>query len=106
MTARTFVHDELKPAGSFADLKHLKGLKNTNLALNAKLRRGDVDKAEREAAHCFEPEFRPQKCRHVPLEPHASIADYKDSGLTILSGSQGPSFVRSEIARLVGSPEH
>src|SRR5438445_9682464 len=27
MTAKVFVHDELKPAGSFADLKHLKGLK-------------------------------------------------------------------------------
>src|SRR5580692_7181888 len=34
MTAKVHVHDELKPAGSFADLKHLKGQKNTNLALN------------------------------------------------------------------------
>ncbi len=106
MTAKVYVHDELKPAGSFADLKHLKGLKNTNLALNAKLRRGDVDKAESEAAHVFEHEFHTQKCLHVPLEPHASIADYKDSGLTIHSGSQGPSFVRSEIARLLGWPEN
>ena len=50
MTAPTYVDDGLKPAGSFADLKHLKGQKNTNLALNAKLRRGDVDKAFAEAA--------------------------------------------------------
>ena len=106
MAAKAYVHDELKPAGSFADLKHLKGQKNTNLALNAKLRRGDIDKAEHEAAHVFEHEFRTQKCLHVPLEPHASIADYKDSGLTIYSGSQGPSFVRSEIARLLGWPEN
>src|SRR5579875_3416618 len=34
MTATSYVHDELKPAGSFADLKHLKGQRNTNLALN------------------------------------------------------------------------
>ncbi len=45
MTADAYVHDELKPAGTFADLKHLKGIKNTNLALQAKTRRGDVDKA-------------------------------------------------------------
>src|SRR5215469_710761 len=106
MTAKTYVHEELKPAGTFADLKHLKGQKETNLALNAKLRRGDVDKAFADAAHVFEHEFRSQKCLHVPFEPFATIADYKDSGLTIYSGAQGPSFVRSEIARLLGWPEN
>jgi CO/xanthine dehydrogenase Mo-binding subunit len=106
MTARSFVHDELKPAGSFADLKHLKGQKNTNLALNAKLRRGDIDKAFADAAHVFEHEFRTQKCLHVPFEPFASIADAKDSSITIHSGAQGPSFVRSEIARLLNWPEN
>src|SRR5277367_6063668 len=90
MTAPTFVHDELKPAGSFADLKHLKGQKNTNLALNAKLRLGDIDKAFAEAAHIFEHEFRTQKCLHVPFEPFCSIADAKDTSITIYSGAQGP----------------
>ncbi len=106
MTSSVHVHDELKPAGSFADLKHLKGIKDTNLALTAKTRRGDVDKAFAEAAHVFEHEFRTQKCLHVPFEPFCSIADYKESGLTIYSGAQGPSFVRSEIARLLGWPEN
>jgi CO/xanthine dehydrogenase Mo-binding subunit len=106
MTSPVHVHDELKPAGTFADLKHLKGIRDTNLALNAKLRRGDVDKAFAEAAHVFEHEFRTQKCLHVPFEPFASIADYKESGLTIYSGAQGPSFVRSEIARLLNWPEN
>ena len=36
--AASYVHEELKPAGTFADLKHLKGQKDTNLALNAKIR--------------------------------------------------------------------
>src|SRR5579883_1453863 len=106
MTATSYVHDELKPAGSFADLKHLKGQRNTNLALNAKLRRGDVDQAFATAAHVFEHEFRTQKCLHVPFEPFASIADAKDSSITIYTGAQGPSFVRSEIARLLGWPEN
>jgi CO/xanthine dehydrogenase Mo-binding subunit len=106
MTSSSYVHDELRPAGSFADLKHLKGIKNTNLALQAKTRRGDVDKAFAEAAHVFEHEFRTQKCLHVPFEPFCSIADYKESGLTIYSGAQGPSFVRSEIARLLGWAEN
>src|SRR5262245_2109207 len=48
---KKLVHEELKPAGTFADLKHLKGRKGTNIALDFKLRRGDVDKAFAEAAH-------------------------------------------------------
>ena len=39
------VHDVLKPAGTFADLKHLKGRNGTNVALDYHLRRGDVDGA-------------------------------------------------------------
>jgi CO/xanthine dehydrogenase Mo-binding subunit len=106
MTAKTYVHEELKPAGTFADLKHLKGQRDTNLALQAKLRRGDVEKGFAEAAHVFEHEFRTQKCLHVPFEPFCSIADAKDTHVTIYSGAQGPSFVRTEIARLLNWPEN
>jgi CO/xanthine dehydrogenase Mo-binding subunit len=100
------VHDELKPAGTFADLKHLKGRKGTNIALDFRLRRGDVDKAFASAARVFEHTFRTQKVLHLALEPFASIADYRDDGVTIHSSAQGPSFVRTEIARLLGWPEN
>src|SRR5581483_7107402 len=100
MTATTYVHDALKPAGSFADLAHLQGVKNTNLALDAKLRRGDLDAAFASAAHVFEHTFRTQKRLHLAFEPFASIADARAEHVTIYTGSQGPSFVRSEIARL------
>jgi CO/xanthine dehydrogenase Mo-binding subunit len=102
----TLVHDELKPAGTFADLKHLKGRRGTNIALDFKLRRGDVDKAFAEAAHVFEHTFRTQKVLHLALEPFASIADWNESGVTLYTASQGPSFVRTEIARLLGWPEN
>src|SRR6476661_473739 len=103
---KTLVHDELKPAGTFADLKHLKGRKGTNIALDFKLRRGDVDKAFAEAAHVFEHTFHTQKVLHLALEPFASIADWNERGVTIYTASQGPSFVRTEIARLLGWPEN
>ena len=102
MTSTTYVHDQLRPSGSFADLKHLKSVKSTNLAVDAKLRRGDVDKAFASAAHVFEHTFRTQKCLHLPFESFASIADARESSVTIYTGSQGPSFVRAEIARLLG----
>ncbi len=106
LTSNVYVHDVLKPAGTFADLKHLKGAKDTNMALDYRLRRGDFDKAFASAAHVFEHEFRTQKVLHLPCEPHARIADYKDSGVTIYHGSQCPSFVRTEIARLLGWQEN
>src|SRR6476661_7318289 len=103
---RTLVHEELRPAGTFADLKHLKGRKGTNIALDFKLRRGDVDRAFAEAAHVFEHTFHTQKVLHLALEPFASIADWNERGVTIYTASQGPSFVRTEIARLLGWPEN
>ena len=54
----------------------------------------------------FEHEFKTQKVLHLPFEPHASIADYKDTGVTVYTASQGPSFVRTEIARLLKWPEN
>jgi CO/xanthine dehydrogenase Mo-binding subunit len=103
---KVLVHEVLKPAGTFADLKHLKGRKGTNIALDFRLRRGDVDKAFAEAARVFEHTFRTQKCLHLALEPYASIGDWKESGVTIYSAAQGPSFVRTEIARLLSWPEN
>src|SRR6185295_528361 len=70
------------------------------------LRRGDVDKAFAAAAQVFEHTFRTQKVLHLALEPFASIGDWKETGLTIYSASQGPSFVRTEIARLLGWSEN
>ena len=102
MTSTTYVHDRLRPAGSFADLKHLQDVKSTNLAVEARLRRGDVDKAFASAAHIFEHTFRTQKCVHLAFEPFVSIADARESSVTIYTSSQGPSFVRAEIARLLG----
>jgi CO/xanthine dehydrogenase Mo-binding subunit len=106
LTSKVYVHDELKPAGTFADLKHLKGAKDTNLALDYRLRRGDFDQAYAGAAHKFEHEFRTQKVLHLSFEPFACICDYKDSHVTFFDSTQGPSFVRTEMARLLGWPEN
>ena len=43
---------------------------------------------------------------HTPLEPLVSVAESTESSLTIHTASQSPSFVRIEIARLLGWPEN
>ena len=106
MTSRAIVHEELRPAGTFPDLKHLKGRKNTNVALDFRLRRGDPAQAMAGAQRVFEHRFRTQQVMHTPLEPLVSLAESTDSSLTIHTASQSPSFVRIEIARLLGWPEN
>jgi len=106
MTSTAIVHEVLKPAGTFPDLKHLVGRRNTNVALDYQLRLGNVDKAFAEADHVFEHEFRTQQVMHTPLEPMVSLAEPGDDSLTIYTASQSPSFVRIEIARLLGWPEN
>jgi len=105
MSSEAIVHDVLKPAGTFPDLKHLEGRRNTNVALDFHLRRGDVGPAFAAAEHVFEHTFRTQQVLHVPLEPFVSIAKPTGQTLTLHTSSQTPSFVRIEIARLLGWPE-
>lgn len=106
MTSNVHVHSELKPAATFPDLKHLQGRAGTNVALDYKLRRGDVDGGFAKAAHVFEHTFRNQAVMHTPLEPFVTVAEPGDGRITLHTASQGPSFVRIEIARLLGLPEN
>ena len=106
MTSAAIVHDVLKPAGTFPDLKHLAGRRDTNLALDFQLVRGDVDKAFKTADHVFEHTFRTQQALHLPLEPFVTVAEPNGDGVAIHTASQMPSFVRTEIARLLGWQEN
>jgi CO/xanthine dehydrogenase Mo-binding subunit len=105
MTSKAVVHEVLKPAGTFPDLKHLAGRRDTNVALDFRLRRGDAARAMAGAERVFEHTFRTQQVLHVPLEPFVSIAEPAGESLTLHTSSQTPSFVRIEIARLLGWPE-
>lgn len=105
-TSNVIVHDVLKPAGMFPDLKHLEGRRDTNVALDFKLRRGDVDAAFAGADHVFEQTFRTQQIMHTPLEPIVALAESSGSSVTIHTSTQMPSFVCTEIARLLGWPEN
>ncbi|MCO5073168.1 MAG: xanthine dehydrogenase family protein molybdopterin-binding subunit [Rhizobiaceae bacterium] len=101
-----YVHEELRPAGTFPDLKHLVGIRNTNIALDFSLTHGEPEKAFAEADHVFEHTFTTQQVMHTPFEPMISIGEPTHSGLTLHTASQSPSFVRIEIARLLGWPEN
>jgi CO/xanthine dehydrogenase Mo-binding subunit len=101
------IHDSLRPATTFPDLKYLQGRTGTNVALDARVRRGDVNKGFAISDHVFEHTFRNGKVIHASLEPCVTLAEPAGTGgLTIYTSSQSPSFVRMEISRLLGWPEN
>jgi CO/xanthine dehydrogenase Mo-binding subunit len=106
ITSAAIVHEVLKPSGTFPDLKHLVGKTDTNVALDYHLKRGDVEKGFEQADHVFEHTFRTQQVMHTPLEPIVSAADARGDRVTIYTASQSPSFVRLEIARMLGWKEN
>lgn len=101
------IHEALRPATFFADLKHLKGRSGTNVALDSHLRHGDVEKGFAEADRIFEHTFHTGKVTHLPFEPMVAVAEPTGiNSLTIHTSTQSPSFVRTELSRLLGWPEN
>ena len=101
------IHDVLRPASFFADLKHLKGRSGTNVALDSHIRHGNVEKGFADADHIFEHTFHTGKVTHLPFEPMVAVAEPTGiDTLTIHTSTQSPSFVRTELSRLLGWPEN
>jgi CO/xanthine dehydrogenase Mo-binding subunit len=101
------LHEVLKPAGTFPDLKYLQGRSGTNVAFDATVRRGDVEKGFAESDFVFEHTFRSGKVIHATMEPTVTLAELNGPNhLTIHTSTQSPSFVRTEISRLLGWPEN
>ncbi len=99
------IHEDVRPSGAFADLAHVKAGDRSNVCYHYKLRKGDVEKAFAEADRVFEDLFTAPPAQHVPMEAHVSLA-YVDEGgrINIHTASQSPSFVRGELARMLGVP--
>lgn len=101
------VHAALRPGAAFADLTHLAGVRGTNVALHSRIRRGDLGAGWAASAQIFEHEYQTQQVVHAPLESHSAIAEFVASDrLEVESSTQSPSFVRLELARLLGWREN
>jgi CO/xanthine dehydrogenase Mo-binding subunit len=102
----SIVHEVIKPAGSFTDLKNLLPKEGSNICLHYKLRHGDVQKGFEEADQIFEDTFSTPSAVHLPMEQHVALAYLEPDGrLNLWTANQSPSFVRSEVAYILKKPE-
>ncbi|OLF08017.1 xanthine dehydrogenase [Actinophytocola xinjiangensis] len=99
-----FVHDELKPSSVFGDLRHLRGVRDTNVNYTYTLRHGDAQAAREAGAHTVTGEFWAPPTHHVPIELPCTIAWVDAGRLEMLTTTQTPSYVRQTIADLLDLP--
>ena len=101
------VHEHIRASASFADLKALGDRYDTNVALEYRLRHGDVDAGLARADHVFEDTFTIHPTVHAAMEPYISLAEVGGDGrITVHSATQNPSVVQVILARLFDVPEN
>jgi CO/xanthine dehydrogenase Mo-binding subunit len=99
-----YVHDELRPSSVFGDLKHLRGVRDTNVNYEYHLRHGDAAAARDVGATTVTGEFWAPPTHHVPIELPCTIAWVDAGRLEMLTTTQTPSYVRQTVSDLLDLP--
>ena len=102
LAGTSFVHEELRPSAVFGDLRHLQGVRDTNVNYEYTLVKGDVSAAD--AATTVRGDFWAPPTHHVPMELSATIAWVEGDRLEMLSTTQTPSYVRQMAADMLDLP--
>jgi CO/xanthine dehydrogenase Mo-binding subunit len=80
-------------------------LAGTNVCHRFRLVTGDVAAGFAQADVVVEEAFRTPSAAHVPMEPHAALAEWEDGRLTVWAGTQTPFNTRADLAALFGLDE-
>jgi isoquinoline 1-oxidoreductase len=86
----------------FKDLKANRGEGGGGFGGRGNQNRGSIDEGLAAADHKLEASFTIAFIAHVPLEPRAATAQWKEGKLTVWTGTQGPFRVRGQLAGAFG----
>jgi CO/xanthine dehydrogenase Mo-binding subunit len=79
-------------------------LAGTNVCHRFRLTSGDAATAMARADVVVSEAFRTPSAAHVPMEPHAAVAEWEDGRLTLWTGTQTPFNMRADLAGLFALP--
>jgi isoquinoline 1-oxidoreductase len=74
-------------------------------ARREKQQKGSISEGLANAAHKLESSYTVAYIAHVPLEPRAAVALWRDNKMTVWTGTQRPFAVRAEVANALHIPE-
>jgi len=79
---------------------------DTNIYTSKKIKKGDVEKGLAESDHIFYRQYSTQMVEHVPIEPHASIAQWDGNGRVSIWSSLGRiTLGREDLSRTLAMPQ-
>src|ERR671914_1319619 len=113
------VFDEVESASGEAPLVHettnisrndaayfgIRPQQGTNICHLFRLRHGDVEAGFGEADAVVEETYHTAGATHVPMEPHAAVARWDGDRLEVVTGTQTPFNMRTDLAGLFGIDE-
>ena len=96
------VYDPIEAMKESAPQVHEGG---SNIYATKVIQKGDVEQGFKDAYRIYENTFSTQMVEHVPMEPHASIADWDGNGRVTLHSSLGRiTLGRADISRTLDIP--
>jgi CO/xanthine dehydrogenase Mo-binding subunit len=99
------LHARAERSTLFPDVKDIVPELERNVAHHFAFRRGDPDRAFREADRVFDDTYTLPSVHHHPLEPHGAIAHHQAGELTVWAGTQYPFATRQMLAEMFGLPQ-
>ena len=95
-----------KPTPTLPDLKDVETALRANPSTPRTLAdKGDVDAAIAAAAKPMQRTYIWPYQMHASIGPSCAVADYRDGGIRVWSGTQNPHMLRADLALLVEKPE-
>ncbi len=93
------------PVEAMKDDAHKVHGPNSNIYARKVIRKGDIEKGFAASGHIFEGRFSTQMVEHVPLEPHATIAQWDANGRVTIHSTLGRiTLGRADVARTLKLP--
>ena len=99
------LHREAAASAKDAVSIDVRPIAGTNVCHRFRIRHGDVAEGFAQADVVVQEVYRTAGAAHMPMEPHAALAEWEDGRLTVWSGTQTPFNTRADLAGLFGIDE-
>ena len=99
------VHEAAARSADEAVSIGVRPIAGSNACHRFRIRHGDVARGFAAADVVVEQTFRAASAAHAPMEPHAALAEWEGSRLTLWTGTQTPFNTRADLAGMLSIPE-